>query len=501
MNENLFYRRQFILNKTQKIILDDWKRYKIGEYYLNVHPDLDIEIVQNHQKTLIILGSIYDAEEHYKNNMEILKDIFKKTVNLKTLFIEIKKYSGRYALIYKDYKSFIIRHDAFGLKEIYYCTKNNDVICGSQPNLLSKFSDPEITSNTDPNLIKFFKEQIENSSWIGDETYYSGIKHLLPNHYLNIENRKIVRYWPNEKIKSLEFESAVTKSCNFLKGTLKSMVQRHPVMIAVTAGFDSRTILAATKEIKEKIYYFINDEDMGKDHPDIRVPKEIFNSIGVPFHIHEIPKNVDEEFRKIFLNNVFLATERILPTIYNIYYKMHSEKVNIIGTGEIGRTRFGKEPKRVNSYRIGYKLGYKSGRFVIEQSEKILKNLYPIARQFNINLLSLLHMEQNKGNRWVVGNSESDIAIEEVDPFDSHMLIETFWGVDEKYTIGKNVLFIEIIKSMWPEILQWPINPPFTKRDKMKWVLSKIGLFNVLKEMQYQVSYYLYLCKKYFYII
>jgi hypothetical protein len=216
----------------------------------------------------------------------------------------------------------------------------------------------------------------------------------------------------------------------------------------------------------------------------------MFKAIGLPFHVHEVPNSVDDEFRQIFLNNVFFATERILPTIYNVYFKEHSGKVNILGTGEIGRTRFGRDPKHINSYRLAYKMGYGDCRYAVEKCEHILAELLPVARKFGIYVLTLFHWEQNKGNRWVVGNSESDIAIEEIDPFDSHRLYEVLLGVDKRYcSYTSNILFEEMIRYMWPHLLLWPINPPYTLRDRIIWLLGRVGILEPLKEIKYQMDY------------
>jgi hypothetical protein len=325
------------------------------------------------------------------------------------------------------------------------------------------------------------------------------VKHLLPNHYLDINTRESCRYWPNEPLKRLDLEEAVAKSCAFLQGIMQAIVHRHSVMMAVTAGTDSRTLLAASRGVHDKIYYFINNQGLGHNHPDISVPKQMFASIGVPFNVHDVPKEVDDEFRQIFLRNNFFATERILPTIYNVYFKNHSQKVNILGIGEIGRTRYGKEPEDLNSYLIAYKLGYKeSCRYAIRQGDEILAELLPVGRKFGINVLTLLYWEQMMGNWGTVGNSESDIAIEEIDPYDSHLLYEVLLGVEGKYTDYKQtpcVLFREMIRSMWPELLEWPINPPFTMRSKVARFFVKIGMFGLIKELKYQANYLLHLCK------
>ena len=75
---------------------------------------------------------------------------------------------------------------------------------------------------------------------------------------------------------------------NFLQGVEKAITYRHPTNMAVTAGIDSRTTLTASIEIKDKIYYFINDEGMGSKYPDIAVSEKIFKSIEHPFHLHKV---------------------------------------------------------------------------------------------------------------------------------------------------------------------------------------------------------------------
>ncbi|MGB8953599.1 MAG: hypothetical protein WCC06_13155 [Candidatus Aminicenantales bacterium] len=444
----------------------------------------------------MLIGSIFSPAEPEKGNTDILKDIFVSTCNMEGLFSWIKRYAGSYALLYKDDKKTVILHDALALREIYYCSKENQIICGSQPNLLIKFAKPKILPRSDPDFLEYYTTHSKNSKWnpyckwIGDETYYEGIKHLLPNHYLDINRCEARRYWPNEPIKQLDLEEAVSKSCSFLQGSIRAVANRHSVMMAVTAGTDSRTLLAATRDIQDKIYYFINSQGLGPSHPDISVPKKIFESIRVPFHIHDVPNDVDDEFRQIFLSNTFFASERILPTIYNIYFKDHSEKVNILGIGEIGRIRFGKEPKNLNSYRIAYKMGYKEGRYAITQGESIVAELLPVGREYGLNVLTLLYWEHWLGNWGATGNSESDIAIEEIDPYDSHKLYEIFLGVDDRYTnYYKPVIFREMIRKMWPELTRWPINPPYKLQDKVAKCLKEIGIYSLLKEMKYRVNY------------
>lgn len=497
MYKNLLYRRQFLLTKSSIALFNGWNCLPISNYFLYSHPDLDVTSVQNSQNGIVMVGNIYNPNNPKEDNATILHAVHAGLHSIDNLFKRIKQYAGSYAIIYHDNKDFIIFHDALGLREIYYTTQENNIICGSQPNFIAKFADPEIRPTDNHDLMDFYKNHLKNHSWIGDETYFAGVKHLLPNHYLDINLRQIHRYWPTEPIRKIDLDEAVSNICTFLQGVMKAIIYRHHAMMAVTAGIDSRTLLAASKGIDQKIYFFINDENIGDKHPDIAVPTKIFRNIGHPFHIHVNRGNVDNEFRRIFLDNVFLATERMLPTIYNVYFKNHSEKVNILGTGEIGRTRFGKDPRWLNSHYLAYKVGYHKCPYAIKQCEQILSDIEPIARMAGLNVMTVFQWEQNKGNRWVVGNSESDIAIEEIDPFDSHLLYEFFLGVNDIYTEYKYpIIFKKLIHQMWPELLKWPINPPFTMKDKIKYLLEKIHFLELLKQLQYWWNFITWYLKK-----
>jgi len=496
MYQILKFRRQFLLTMSPISELNYWNKIKIGQYYLYSHSDLELHQVSDLEKSIVLLGDLYDAYAPEKDNQNIIQDILRGADSVGGFISKLRKYAGCYVALFKMGDDTVLINDARGSREIYYCTENNRIVCGSQPNLIAKFSSPEIKPTKDKTLLDFYGNHLRDSRWIGDETYFNGIKHLLPNRYLDINKRRVCRYWPSGPIRQLTLDEAVSKSCVFLQGIMKAIVQRHSAMMAVTGGIDSRTLLAASRGIQDKIYYFINNIGLGYNHPDISVPKKIFESIRVPFNIQEVSHHVDDEFRKIFLGNTFLASDHYLPPIYHIFYQNHSQKRCILGIGEIGRSFYGKKIKNLNGYRLAYLQKYEECRYVIEQCEEILVDILPVANKSGINVLDLFYWEQRLGNWAAVRNSESYIAIEKVDPYNSHLLMEVFLGVEKKYSKKrKNILFREMIRHMWPELLAWPINPPCTMRDKVTGFLDNIGVYEFLRELKYQLGYLRYLCK------
>ena len=492
-NNPLQFRRQFLLARGLVPALSHWPNHEVGYFRLYHHPDLAVTKVSEEGRTLVLVGYWFDATNPEFSDAAILRQVATESHSFEDMVLAAKNKAGRYVLIYLDGSSATLVQDALALREVYYCTAPNLVVCGSQPNLVVPCSNPQLRISDDPMTKQFYNQDMgfvrNRSLWVGDGTYYTNLRHLLPNHALDLNTLAVERYWPNVRILRLDFEQAVRKACSFLEGMLKAVTHRHPVMLAVTSGTDSRTLLAASRSLRDRIYYFVNHEPaLAEWSSDIAIPTRIFKRIGVPFHVHHVPSDVDEEFRRTFLGNTFFATDRILPTIYNVYYKSHPEKMNLLGVGEIGRALWGYAPKEVNAYYLAYALRYKSSPYATRACERWLREVSHVAERHNLDILTMLLWEQLLGNWGAVGNSESDIAIEEFDPYDSHYLYETLLAVDEQSIGGdRHVIFREMLRCMWPELLEFPINPPDSGRKKVVWALKKIGFYPLLKNAKYQM--------------
>ena len=505
MSTRLHYRRMFVLTRGAIESPSGWNCLRIGQYFVYAHPDLDMNLFVCGKKEGVLIGDIYDSLDPQKSNRDILHDIVACADNAEECIERVKQYAGCFAMVFKSDRDFIIFHDARGLREIYYCTGVNRVVCGSQPNLIAQFADPKVGLTSEDELARFYHDALWDSRWVGDETMFAGVKHLLPNHLLDIDIRKSRRYWPNRILETITLEEGIGRTSLFLRGVLKAIVARHPSMMAVTAGEDSRILLAASKGLQDKIYYFVNDHELGCKHPDIAVPKQIFEAIGVPFHVHDVFDNgVDADFRKMFYHNTFLAADRLLPSIYNLYVKDLREKVLILGVSEIGRTFYGKAPTPLTGNVLASKIGYQCHPYVIRQCALLVDELLTVSAKYGVNPMALFYWEQRLGNWGAVRNSESLIAIDKVDPFNCRFVYETYLQVDERYRNYQDtpcVFTQELIRVMWPELLEWPVNPLYGFRDRAKVLLSYVhllGMFRVLKfwavQIKYTISKAVHLC-------
>jgi hypothetical protein len=485
--ESLRYRRQFLLSNSAIPELSGWQHRQVGNGHIYAHPDLELTEREDSSSSLVLLGYIFDPSSPAKTNAEILADIHAQISGPEDPLRLLRPYTGRYAVIFHDPTRDIIVHDPYGVREIYYCTRPNKVICASQPNLIAAYSEPRIGFTRDRDILYFYSHDMRpirsGRLWVGEETLYQGVKHLRPNHYVDIRSLTAKRYWPNKKFEKTDLNRAVELASAFLKGSLRAVTARYKTMMAVTSGFDSRSLLAASKDIHDKIYFFINKEKhLTENSPDICVPKEMLGRLKIPFHIHDVGGQVDEDFREIFLHNTFWAIELLLPTIYNVYFKHHQDKVNILGLGEIGRVYYGQAPGKLDGYYLARSLKYGSSYYATSQCEKWLREAFEVARSCEIDIMQLFLWEELIGNWGVVGNSESDIAIEEFDPYSSHYLGEILMSFDR----SQGDLFMGMYNEMWPELLEHPLNPPASRKESVKQWLARRGLFVPLRRLRYR---------------
>ena len=159
------------------------------------------------------------------------------------------------------------------------------------------------------------------------------------------------------------------------------------------------------------------------------------------------------------MGSVFFATERRLPEVY--YYHQHlSEHINICGVGEFGRSVYGAPSvsKGVSFLCQKYQCG--NSKYGINETKKWLSNVKKSSLLSGYPVNTLYYLEQRLGNWGAVGNAESDIAFEEVNPFASHYTISLMLNLEPKYTdYVKCELFSALIKELAPELDGVPINP------------------------------------------
>jgi hypothetical protein len=464
---NLLYRRQFIFLNKASADFDDWGKHVIANqgitWYLYSHPDLFVYRGRNPNFELLLIGHILDPFKPEHDNKAIIDDLLLYG-EFEELISGIDHYTGRFSIIYSDNKELKILHDATGFREIYY-TFFNTVCCGSTPNLIAETC--KIPKTNDQEIWSFYhsKEFSENdNTWVGYKTLFEGVFHLPPNHFLDLNNKQKFRFWPRKSLKRIDIESCAKECAEILKGTIQSSLIRYPIHIGITAGWDTRLILASTKDFKEKIFYYINDRSSKvSKSKDIEIATRLSKMFGFKLNTIKINESVDDNFRNSFLRNNVLAREKLLPVFYEIYKRNWQDTYTISGTMGNGLARiYMRLPQgsEINGTSVAVYANYGRLKYATSALDEWVSSVKSVCLESNINIMDLYQWEQDNAHWASLASSEQDIVREEIRPFNNRRLIEIIWSLDEKYRYQYNpIIYSKIIDILWKDVMKIPLNP------------------------------------------
>jgi len=79
------------------------------------------------------------------------------------------------------------------------------------------------------------------------------VKRLLPNHYLDLANWEAKRFWPQGELAEGDAETAVGAIVDILKRQLGAIFAQDSVQLSLTAGGDSRVLLACARKYAQEM--------------------------------------------------------------------------------------------------------------------------------------------------------------------------------------------------------------------------------------------------------
>lgn len=491
---NLLYRRQFILADQPAEDLTGWKTVKFGSQYLSIHPDLETTISKRTAAEFILLGFALSHLQPHASNQDLLDQLVDTYSGFDSIIEFCYDLCGRFVLLFNTPDRLGILTDLIGSRSVYYWSGDNRIWCASQPGTLAKILG---ISKDDSSPARTFieKEMFASgeASWVGNESMFKGIKHLLPNYYLDLNNGRAVRYWPYTSLHNLELETAARSSATILENTMRAATNRFSMCMAVTSGWDSRTLLAASRKVCEKFYYYVQKfGGMTDEHPDIRVPLKLAKKAHIPFHVLDCPEYENEEFDNFLAQNVFTLhnpAKKVL--LWNFYHQFYG-RVNASGNiSDLCRTVYGSEPV-TNVDDLLWFVNLTNSEYARETLKDWFQETRRLCVDLGYNQRDLFFWEQVLGNWGSMFAAELDIAIEEFYPFGTRRLVETILAVDEKLRPYENSqVHRRMIEILWPELLSQPFNPVKWQirlvrsiRNKGITLLSRLGLLALFKNFR-----------------
>jgi len=322
--------------------------------------------------------------------------------------------------------------------------------------------------------------------WLpGDASLYEEIKLLLPNHYLNLRTGQPRRYWPSTDLRSMSRRDAHMESSRLLRGLMKSAQQRYDLALSLTAGWDSRVMLALSRDIVRDLYCFTLAYPHTENTRDVVIPAVLLKKLGLSHSIIKYPEHVNDEFKKIYKRNNAAANNAYCADAQAMYDHYPRDRVCITGdVAEIVKCFYRlPKPKRrgVSARDLADLCGIGSHPFLLRAFDKWLSG----SDSHNVHLLDLFCWEQMAGRWQALIRAQYDIVQESFAPFNCRSLLVTMLSVDEACRRPPQHEFLkELIENFWKDVLSIPINPPERMRAKtfVIGILKKLRIYQFVPE-------------------
>ncbi len=464
----LYFRRQFLLGPASFSPTDSWRHFPLKHgLCLSAHPDLDVVVGSRGAVTIALLGLALDSLSPGSSALGIVQRLAGAGPEITTTVDATRPLCGRWIVICQNSDATYLFTDPFGFRQVYYYSDGTRTWCGSQPEIINAVAG--LTADIDTATLQFLLSAAysrEESAWVGDKTIYAGCYHLMPNHYLDLKACAQVRFYPKPALSETTTSRIIDDAAGILDGTYTAISRLGNIAQALTAGWDSRVLLAASRPFAHKVQYFV--DQMGilpEGDPDIWVPRRLGRKLGLSVAVRDSADDLPGWLVSLLAKNVTGA--RILPKSRMIYAQLTGgpEGLRINGNGsELCRNFYDKyhrvpDGRQLDSRALAALLGYKDISYAEREIAMWRASLFLLGGCGN-EVLDMLYWEQRLGNWGAQYPAEQDIAVDEISPFCNRLLIETLLKAPrESRSAPEYTLYQELIKAMWPEVLSVPINP------------------------------------------
>lgn len=490
----LKFRRQFAIGSTPFHGFDQWNKAVISNrYYLTVHPDLELTQIRLEGRELILIGYIIDPFHPKWGNSQILSNLLQKSKNKEMLFKEIESLSGRWVLIFNSGDEIILFNDPCGLRSVFYTDRHNkEFYCASQPGLFSVLFGIDPYGNETKHFIEseYYKSEKEYW-WPSGSSLYKDVKSLVPNHYLDLDKIQTKRYWPQNAIFSTDYNESVSRVADLLKRLMNTAGLRYKLAFPITAGIDTRVLLAASKDIREDLYFYtLMYDGLNLKSSDVHIPQKLLNSIGLDHHILDCTAEMDNEFKTVYNGNVDMSHSYWGDIAFGLNRQYPQDRICVKGNcAEIARCFYYKNcyPQDISGSVLARLAGMGNNNFAIQGFDHWFEEAIDVSNDCKIDILDLFYWEHRIGSWQAMSQLEWDIVMETYTPYNCRELLISLLSVDKKYRAPPRYRFFEnIIETMWQELLREPINPKlfkYTLRPLAKKVMKLTGTYNLFEKI------------------
>jgi len=473
-------KRQFLLTSTPNLPFPEWRTVRTQGAFLHHAPELPV--LRSADGSVTIIGFVIDPNETTASNQQLIDRIATSArTGLDAALTTCANFGGRWAILIEKAEFEVMLHDACGLRQVFYSDSTLEpAFCASQASTAAKV----LALADDVESVNFLNTKFARSReywWPGDTTRYRGVRCLLPNHYLNLRTRTPTRYGLSQPIGRSSLQVAAEDGMRDLANLVRAVAARSPLALPLTAGWDSRAILAACCRAKVRPHaYTLRFAGYGDSHQDIAISRKLLSRLGLPHQIMDCGATPSDAFRARYRQAVDPTDDEACAIAEGLARLYPQECISLSGhCSEIARCfyyRNGETHMRMDPETMANITGMDATPWVLRQFGQWMAGARDTIAATGICWLDLFYWEQRAG-RWAAnGQAQWDIVHDRFTPFSYRPLLLKLLSADAVCRAKPYTLYRELIRAGASELLKEPVNPQTTpaSRGPLKTMFARV---------------------------
>jgi hypothetical protein len=288
-----------------------------------------------------------------------------------------------------------------------------------------------------------------------------GVGRLHPNHYLDLAHWRAQRHWPAAPLdERVEPENAVHVVSRVIRRHVEAAARRGPVRVALTAGYDSRAILACSSEFLDRVRFFTLAIPDRTGRLDVEVAGTLAKRHGLSHKVLAyLPPTQSDLDAWLWRTGCSISDPRGWR-VSRMYGQLGGDFTEICGVGgEAARVAYwrdagsGKRPLTPRVFADCLRLPHTAG---VLSAIRSWINSYPASSA--VQMLDGFYLEHALGS-WA-GNlayGDAHSVRSRVYPFVSREAIDVMSRLPERYKLERRFP-VALIEHHWPDLVRTPFN-------------------------------------------
>jgi hypothetical protein len=288
-----------------------------------------------------------------------------------------------------------------------------------------------------------------------------GVERVLPNHYLDLSTWTLVRRWPTGELPIVTDTSAVHRRVATLASrTIEAVAGTCPIQLPLTAGHDSRVLLACSRAVQDHVTLFtahLPGETTG--WRDITVAQAIAAKVGLPHTVLPHLRARASDLREFVERTGGETGEPRGWQAIRTFKQTAPDRATLMGhSADIARGYYWKwlQPNTtVTASRLLKICRVPPLPDFVARAKAWLRAL-PTRNM--ITVMDLVYAEQS-GGCWagVIEYAEDGYSLLRLAPMCHPEIIRTLMSLPEAYRRAAGFEH-DLLAARWPELLEFPIN-------------------------------------------